>query len=82
MRMQKTRDLKKKDVINVIDGKRLGEINDIEIDSETGQLTAIVISHERKFLGLLGREQDIIVPWDKITKIGDCILVDHTKSET
>ena len=35
--MLKTSDLKLKEVVNVLDGKRLGGITDIEIDIETGR---------------------------------------------
>lgn len=70
-------DLKLKEVINVIDGKRLGTITDIEIDIETGRLTAIVVPGAGKFLGLFGRNEDIVIPWERINKIGfDVILVE------
>lgn len=75
--MLKTSDLKLKEVINVIDGKRMGNITDIEIDIETGRLTAIVVPGIGKFLGLFGRNDDVVIPWDKINKIGmDVILVE------
>jgi YlmC/YmxH family sporulation protein len=70
-------DLKLKEVINVIDGKRLGAITDIEIDVESGRLTAIVVPGNSRFLGLFGRNEDVIIPWEKINKIGfDVILVE------
>ncbi|CQR71332.1 PRC-barrel domain protein [Sporomusa ovata DSM 2662] len=72
-----TRDLKLKEVISVIDGKRMGHITDIEIDVDTGRLTAIVVPGMGKFLGLFGRNEDVVIPWDKINKIGmDVILVE------
>jgi YlmC/YmxH family sporulation protein len=72
-----TSDLKMKEVVNILDGKRLGAISDIELDIETGKLTAIVVPGPGRFLGLFGRNEDIVIPWDKINKIGvDCILVD------
>lgn len=75
--MLKTSDLKLKEVINVVDGKRLGAITDIEIDIETGRLTAIVVPGQGRFLGFFGRNEDVIIPWDKINKIGmDVILVE------
>jgi len=75
--MLKTSDLKLKEVINVLDGKRLGTITDIEIDVDTGRLTAIVVPGTGKFLGLFGRNDDIVIPWEKINKIGsDVILVE------
>ncbi|MDT8901630.1 YlmC/YmxH family sporulation protein [Anaeroselena agilis] len=75
--MIKTSDLKIKEVVNVVDGKRLGAITDIEIDIESGRLTAIVVPGPGRFLGLFGRNEDVVIPWDKISKIGvDCILVE------
>jgi len=75
--MLKTSDLKVKEVINIIDGKRLGVITDIEIDVESGKLTSIVVPGNGKFLGLFGRNEDVVIPWDKISKIGfDVILVE------
>lgn len=74
-----TNDLKMKEVVNVIDGKRLGAITDIELDIETGRLTAIVVPGPGRFLGLFGRNEDMVIPWDKISKIGvDCILVESS----
>lgn len=70
-------DLKMKEVINIIDGKRLGAITDIEIDVDSGKLTAIVVPGSGKILGLFGRNTDIVIPWEKIVKIGiDVILVE------
>jgi YlmC/YmxH family sporulation protein len=75
--MLKTSDLKLKEVVNVLDGKRLGTITDIEIDVESGRLTAIVVPGPGKFLGLFGRNDDVVIPWEKINKIGlDVILVE------
>ena len=75
--MLKTSDLKVKEVINIIDGKRLGAITDIEIDVESGRLTSIVVPGSGKFLGLFGRNEDVVIPWEKINKIGfDVILVE------
>ncbi|MBC8014839.1 MAG: YlmC/YmxH family sporulation protein [Sporomusaceae bacterium] len=77
--MLKTSDLKLKEVINTIDGKRLGGITDIEIDVESGKLVAIVVPGNGKFLGLFGRNEDVVIPWEKISKIGfDVILVEAT----
>ncbi len=71
-------DLRLRDVINVLDGKRLGTINDLEIDLEAGRVTAIVVPGGSRFLGFLGRDKDYVIPWEKIIKIGvDVILVEH-----
>lgn len=72
-----TSDLKMKEVVNILDGRRLGTITDIEIDIDKGSLTAIVVPGPGKFLGFFGRNEDIVIPWNKIHKIGiDVILVE------
>lgn len=76
--MVKISDLRSREVVNVVDGRRLGLIKDIDIDLEEGRITSIILPGvSGKFLGFLGREEEIIVPWDKIMKIGaDVILVE------
>ncbi len=76
--MVKISDLRTREVVNVVDGRRLGLIKDIDIDLEEGRITSIILPGvSGKFLGFLGREEEIIVPWEKIIKIGaDVILVE------
>lgn len=76
--MVKISDLRSREIINVVDGRRLGLIKDIDIDLEEGRITSIILPGiSGKFLGFLGKEEEIIVPWDKIMKIGaDVILVE------
>jgi YlmC/YmxH family sporulation protein len=74
--MVKISDFQIKDVVNVADGKRLGNIGDIEINLSTGKIEAVVITGAGKVLGFFGRDEEIIIPWKNIIKIGqDVILV-------
>lgn len=67
-----------KDVVNIADGRRLGHIGDIEINLDTGKIETIIIGHSTRFLGFLGRDEEVIIPWSQIVKIGeDVILVRH-----
>ncbi len=71
-------DLRYKEVINSSDGTRLGCVNDVEIDTCTGSVLAIVIYGQGKCLGLLGRLPDIKICWNDICVIGeDTILVKY-----
>ena len=45
-----------KDVVNVSDGKRLGNIGDIDIDIDTGKIRAVIISKQARMLDFLGRK--------------------------
>lgn len=70
-------ELKNKQVVCMKDGCVLGFVSDIEMDTESGALTSIVIFGRTKFLGLLGHEEDITIPWSDIKVIGnETILVD------
>ncbi|MEH7117856.1 YlmC/YmxH family sporulation protein [Neobacillus vireti] len=70
-----------KDVVNVSDGKRLGNIGDIEINLTTGKIEAVVISGGGRVLGFFGKDDDIVIPWKNIIKIGhDVILVRYKGS--
>ncbi|HIT53784.1 MAG TPA: YlmC/YmxH family sporulation protein [Candidatus Fimivicinus intestinavium] len=64
-------DLRSKEVICVKDGCRLGNVCDVEIDTCTGQLCAIIVYGRTRWCGLGGRENDICIPWKDIQVIGE-----------
>jgi YlmC/YmxH family sporulation protein len=71
-------ELHNKEVINVCDGTRLGCVDDVEVDTHTAQLCAIVLHGRPKCLGLLGCEEDMVIPWKEIEVIGEeTILVNR-----
>ncbi len=71
-------DMKNKEVINLQDGTRLGFVGDVEFDTETAKLVAIIIYGRSRLFGLLGRTDDITVLWESIDVIGEeTILVNH-----
>ena len=75
--MLKISDLRMREVINVTNGKKLGLIKDIEVDLNAGRIKSIVLPGNGRVLGLFGRNEDVVVPWQKIKKLGlDVILVD------
>ncbi len=66
-------DLKDRDIVNVQDGSRLGIVADADflLDGQ-GQIKAMLLPRSNLFK--LKRGEEMIVPWDKIKKIGDDIL--------
>ena len=79
--MVKVTEFQVKDIVNVSDGKRLGNIEDFEINLNTGKIEAVVIGNAGKVLGFFGKEEGIIIPWKNILKIGeDVILVRYRDS--
>lgn len=73
--MNRTSDFRQKEVINISDGKRLGFVHDVEINLESGRLDAIVIPGEGRFFGLFGKDNEYVIPWSKIKKIGEDIIL-------
>ena len=64
-------DLRNKQVVCIKDGCVLGYVSDVELDTESGILTAIIIYGRLRFFGLFGREPDTVIPWKDIVVIGD-----------
>jgi len=75
-------ELKNKQVVCMKNGCVLGYISDVELDIKTGSLCSIVIFGKSRLLGFIGREEDIVIPWQDIEVIGDeTVLVSTDPSE-
>ncbi len=67
----------KKEVVNLPDGRRLGFVCDADVNFEDGKLEAIIVSGTAKLFGGMSKESELIIPFNKIRKIGeDLIIVD------
>lgn len=73
-------ELKNKQVVSVKNGAVLGRIDDVEINTETGTINAVVIFGKNHILGIFGRENDIIIPWQDIEIIGSETVLVTTES--
>lgn len=68
-------ELRDKQVLSIKDATVIGYVSDIEIDTDNGKLTSILVSSKGRS-GILSRNEDIKIPWEKIEVIGnDSILV-------
>lgn len=69
-------DLQSKDIINIKDGKKVGNIMDVILDSN-GNLEALVVQKGKFLSSFLPGKDEFRVKWSQIKKIGeDVILVD------
>lgn len=74
--MIKISDLRNRDVVNILDGKKLGNIIDIDLDLDNGRVLALVLPGRVKGF-LFTKREEVVVPWQKIVRIGrDVILVE------
>lgn len=75
--MTRFSDLRSRDVVSLADGRRVGMITDLVIDIESGRIISLVIPGPAPVLGVFGRAAEFMIPWEKIRKIGeDVILVE------
>lgn len=68
-------DLHCKEVVCVTDGSRLGFVSDVEVELPEGRVCAIVVPGRCRFWGLFGRQEDFVIPWRYICRIGDDIIL-------
>lgn len=79
----KTSELSAKDVVNISNGQRLGEIIDVDINLNEGKIKGIMIPQQTGVFNFLSKQDNMYISWDNIHKIGeDVILVKLIKDET
>ncbi|MEG1499491.1 MAG: YlmC/YmxH family sporulation protein [Clostridia bacterium] len=70
-------DLRCKEVINVVDGKRLGHIVDAVFDLKCGTIIGFLVPGCKSFWSMFKNSNEIFIPICQICKIGeDAILVE------
>lgn len=67
--------MRRKEVINICDGCRLGYVSDVDIQLPEGTVCAIIVYGPCRFFGLFGRGEEYYIPWDCIQRIGDDIIL-------
>ena len=68
-------DFKHKEVINITDGRRLGYVQDVTADLESGIITSIIVPGTNSKLSIFSENNDIVIPWKNIKCIGDDIIL-------
>lgn len=76
-------ELQMKDVVMVHNGKRLGQMVDLEIDDDSGLIKHIIILERNgRGAGLFQKPNEIKVNWQQIETIGtDIVLINDEKKE-
>lgn len=67
-------ELQHKEVVNIIDGKKMGHIIDTVLDEE-GKLECLVVEKHKFIISWFSTHNEIQVKWTQIEKIGDDVIL-------
>ncbi|MDD3341123.1 MAG: YlmC/YmxH family sporulation protein [Bacilli bacterium] len=67
-------ELQHKDVINIKDGKKIGNIIDINI-GDSGTMNSLIVERSKFFVSFFSSSGEIEIKWDQIEKIGEDVIL-------
>ena len=67
-------ELQNKSVVNVIDGKNIGNIIDLEIN-EDGNAIGLVVEKYKFLISYFSSKKELIIKWNQIKKIGEDVIL-------
>lgn len=67
-------DLQHKDVVNIIDGKKVGNIIDVAIDNE-GKMAGLIVEKTRFLISMFSNHNEVEISWNQIEKIGEDVIL-------
>lgn len=70
-------ELQDKDIINLLDGKKVGKIIDVIVEAD-GVIHSLVIQ-KTKIFNMLPNSNEIEIKWDKIKTIGSDVILINLK---
>lgn len=67
-------DLQSKTVINLLDGKNIGNIIDLSVDDK-GKTTGLIVEKHRFIISYFTTKKEITIKWEQIEKIGEDVIL-------
>lgn len=67
-------DLQNKTIINLIDGKNIGNIIDVNVD-EKGIINGLIVEKHKFFISFFTSKKDTLIKWENIEKIGEDVIL-------
>lgn len=68
-------ELSNKEVVNICDGRMLGYVENLEINMVDGKIIALIVPGPTRCFGLLRSQEEYIIPFGKIVKVGDDVIL-------
>ncbi len=66
-------DLQNKDIINILDGKKIGNIIDVRFNIQSGSIEKLIIEPSKSFFSI--KNNSIEIDFNKIKKIGEDVIL-------
>ena len=67
-------DLQNKDVVNIVDGRKIGNIIDINISLE-GKMEGLIVEKSKFLVSMFSTKDEIEVKWEQIEKLGEDVIL-------
>lgn len=67
-------ELQNKSVVNLIDGKNIGNIIDLSID-ESGKAIGLIVEKHKFLISYFSSQKEFSVKWNQIEKIGEDVIL-------
>ena len=67
-------DFQNKDVVNIKNGNRLGNIIDIDIDMLNGNINKVIIYNKKSIFNVF-KQEEVEINWSLIKKVGDDVIL-------
>ena len=67
-------DLQHKDVVNINDGTKIGNIIDIRLD-EKGNMDGLIVEKSKFIISMFTSSNEVEIKWTQIAKIGEDVIL-------
>ena len=67
-------DLQRKDVVNIVDGTKIGNIIDITIN-DVGAMSSLIVEKSKFIISYFTSQSEIEIKWNQIEKIGEDVIL-------
>lgn len=75
----RTSELRHLDVINLEDGRVLGNVCDVDLDPDTGALRCLVLERAESGFMRFFKHNDLEIPWEEVVMVGVDVVIVRTK---
>ena len=73
----KISDLLERQIVNIADGKCLGNMKDIELNLKRSMIQSLILPGPGGLRGILQNQGELRIPWQNVVRIGiDVVLID------